>query len=107
MIDTHREVEILIAAGFEKEKAEAVVRFYMSRNEDAATKIDIVGLQHKVESLESKLEAKISRVESKIDNLETKLNGDIRSLGTDIKWIMAVLLAITGMLTKLTFFNGS
>ena len=109
LLNTHATVKKFIKIGFKEAQAEAITEAINEQSNELATKShlalvesnlksEIAGLLHKVEGSKSELEAKI-------DRLETKMSGDIRSLGTDIKWIMAVLLAITGMLAKLTFFS--
>lgn len=127
-LDTHAVIEELIASGTPKKEAEVFVKNFVIKEElssiekeqsQLATKMDIVKLESKVESVESrlesglnKLESKIdgveSRLESKIDKLESKLDSGFNSINTNLKWIsflvIAVLTPILGLLIKDLFF---
>lgn len=109
-LDTHAVIEELIASGTPKKEAEVFVKNFVIKEElssiekeqsQLATKMDIVKLESKIESVEN-------RLESKIDKLESKLDSGFNSINTNLKWIsflvIAVLTPILGLLIKDLFF---
>lgn len=91
ILDTHRFVEELIAAGFNKNQAEVFVNRLNQSSDNLATKGDIV-------RLENKLDASIEKLETKIDSFKNEIN-------VELKWIRYFLMAVIGMLVKLVFFQ--
>lgn len=91
ILDTHRFVEELIAAGFNKNQAEVFVNRLNQSSDNLATKGDIA-------RLENKLDASIEKLETKIDSFKNEIN-------VELKWIRYFLMAVIGMLVKLVFFQ--
>ena len=79
-IDTHQLVKELIASGTPEKQAEVFVERYVLRNE-------INDLEH--------------RLATKSDISELRV--DISSMNTNIKWLMAIVLVVVGILLKNTF----
>lgn len=79
-LDTHAIVKELIAAGTPEKQAEVFVERFMLRNE-------IHDLEH--------------RLATKSDISELRI--DISSMNTNIKWLMAIVLVVVGILLKNTF----
>jgi hypothetical protein len=83
-IDTHAIIKELIASGTPEKQAEVLVSRFVVKEELSSVEKD-----H-------------SRLATKLDimGLESRIN----SLDTNIKWIIALTLAAVGMLIKSTFF---
>jgi hypothetical protein len=84
-LDTHKAIERIIQAGASKEMAEAIVDSVNTKNDDVATKSDIHEL----------------RTELKTDISELKT--EVSAINTNLKWLMAIVLALVGILLKNTF----
>lgn len=80
LLNTHTAVKKFVGKGFTEEQAEVMVEVISDQSDHLATKEDI------------------REVKSEIKILEVGLK-------TELNWIKATLLAILGLLVKLTFFN--
>lgn len=81
LIDTHQVVEDIIKSGLKKNQAEIITRAINQSNEKLATQVDISYVKN---------------------NMATQL--DIIEIKTELKWMRILMLAILGLLIKLTFF---
>ena len=79
--DTHTIVKELVASGTTEKQAEVFVERFMLRNE--------------IHDLEYRLATKSDISELRID---------ISSMNTNIKWLMAIVLVVLGILLKNTVF---
>jgi len=117
-LDTHKAIERIIATGISKESAEAIVESVNTKNDDVATKADIYELRTELKSDISKLEqatkAEISElrteVKTEISELRTEVKAEISELrtevtaiNTNVKWLMAIVLALVGLLLRNSF----
>ena len=75
LVDTHKAIERMIAVGNTKENAEVIVEIINSKDDNLATKGDIV-----------RLESNIERLDMKIDSVRTEV-------GTT-KWMIGLLFAL-------------
>ena len=100
ILDTHRAIEKIINTGVSKGTAEAIVDAISSKNDDLATKLDIV-------KLEVKIDNDITKLESKIDNNTAELKTDIAELRTSVNWLKAIsigtFLMLLGSLATILF----
>ena len=76
LMDTHQVVEDIIKSGLKKNQAEIITRAINQSNNDLVIKAD--------------LKSAVERLELKID--------------LEFKWMKILMLAILGLLIKLTFF---
>lgn len=83
VLDTHKLVEEMIAAGFEKKQAEVITAAISQRNDDLVTNSDL----------------KLA-----LSDLRTELKGDILELKNDNKWLKGLMFIIIGLLVKVAFF---
>ena len=77
-LDTHKAIERIISTGVSKETAEAIVESVNIKNDDTATKSDLY-------------------------ELRIELKSDIAAINTNVKWVIAILLVLVGILLKNTF----
>jgi len=77
-LDTHKAIERIISTGVSKETAEAIVNSVNTKNDDTATKSDLY-------------------------ELRIELKSDIAAINTNVKWVIAILLVLVGILLKNTF----
>ena len=77
-LDTHKAIERIISTGVSKETAEAIVERVNIKNDDTATKSDLY-------------------------ELRIELKSDIAAINTNVKWVIAILLVLVGILLKNTF----
>ena len=77
-LDTHKAIERIISTGVSKETAEAIVDSVNIKNDDTATKSDLY-------------------------ELRIELKSDIAAINTNVKWVIAILLVLVGILLKNTF----
>lgn len=80
LLNTHTAVKKFIQNGFSEGQAEIIVEVINDQSNELATKADLF-------------------------QVKTELKGEIAQVKTELTWIKATLLAILGLLVKLTFFN--
>jgi hypothetical protein len=80
LLNTHTAVKKFVQHGFSEEQAEVMVEVINDQSNELATKADLF-------------------------QVKTELKGEIAQVKTELTWIKATLLAILGLLVKLTFFN--
>lgn len=91
ILDTHRFVEELIDAGFNKNQAEVFVNRLNQSSDNLATKGDIV-------RLENKLDASIEKLETKMESKITEAKYDI--IKFIVPFLFAILLSVVGLWFK-------
>lgn len=84
LLNTHTAVKKFVQHGFSEEQAEVMVEVINDQSDHLATKADLFQVK--------------TELKSEIKVLEV-------SLKTELNWIKVTLLAILGLLVKLTFFN--
>lgn len=85
-IDTHKMVEELRAAGFNKKQAEAQVSSLMRLIEfNLATKTDISEVKRDIENLRKETKTDISEVKRDIENLRKETKADIAEVRREIE----------------------
>lgn len=93
LIDTHKAIEKMIAAGNTKENAEVIVEIINSQNDNVATKGDIKILKTQVDSVKTELNSVKTELNSKIDSVRSEI-------GT-IKWMLGLLGALNLMILSI------
>jgi hypothetical protein len=99
-LDTHKAIERIISTGVSKETAEAIVDSVNTKNDDVATKADLYEMRIELKSDINELRTKL---ETDIHELRTELKSEVSSINTNVKWLMAIVLALVGILLKNTF----
>ncbi len=79
-LDTHLIIKELVATGTSEEAAEVFVKRFVARDEISSFKNDLA---------------------TKTDIQE--LRSDIKNINTNLKWLMAIVLTLVGILLKNTF----
>ena len=104
LLDTHLIVKNFIKHGFSEEQAEVIVEAINDQNTQLVTKNDL-----KVSILELRTELKTdihelkTELKNDISELRTGLKSEVSSINTNVKWLMAIILALVGILLKNTF----
>lgn len=107
-VDTHQLIEDLVKSGLSKKPAEILGRAFLDNsNEEFISKEQINHLEKEQTDIKTDLAVIKQTMSTKSDlaEVKTELKTEIAGLRADIRWGMALLLAIAGMLAKLTFFN--
>ena len=110
-LDTHKAIERIISTGVSKETAEAIVDSVNTKNDDVATKADLyemrIELKSDIHELRTELNTDIHELKTELKNdiseLRTGLKSEVSSINTNVKWLMAIILALVGILLKNTF----
>lgn len=104
-VDTHQLIKNFIASGTTEKQAEIFIdaATIIVKEEIDYLKKDYSNLATKDDLFEIKTELK-----NDISNLEhgiLEIKSEIKSINTNIKWIMAIILLIAGILLKNTFIH--
>ena len=120
ILNTHAVVKKFTQHGFTEEHAELIVDAINDQNDQLATKNDLAILKTELKTdineLKVELKADITALKTDIYNLELKLESkieheisevksEIKAINTNIKWIIAIVLLIVGILVKSTFIH--
>jgi hypothetical protein len=88
-IDTHTIVKELTSVGASDALAEVLIARFVAKEE-----LDVIEKEH----LQLATKMDIIRLETKIESAGNRLESSIKGLDINIKWIMAILLAILSIL---------
>jgi len=83
-MDTHTVIEELIASGTPKKEAEVFVKNFVIKE-------DLSSIEKERSQLATKMD--IVKLESKIESVENRLNSSIRDILKDVSWIKTISLA--------------
>jgi hypothetical protein len=89
VLDTPATVKKFIKFGFPEAQAEVMTEVMNNQNKNLVTKTDLTIVE--------------GRLKASIKDVESKLKPEISTINTNIKWLIAIVLVILGILLKNMF----